>query len=224
MALRLKKVGTRGEHTREAILRTAERRFADRGFTDTRLEDIAGELGITRPALVYYFTSKRELYDCVLENVFGELVDRVRAVSAAADAPNEQIEAMVSTWIAYAGERPTFVRIYLREVANATPTMEPAITRYTDKLNEVLIEVLRAGEAQGLFRPVDPMHLVSSFVGATVQYIGVLPTLGLDSSFDPLEKERLAAHREDVLANVRRILEPGKPRPLRAADRRRRSR
>jgi len=92
--------------------------------------------------------------------------------------------------------------------------------RYLSKLNEVLTDVLHAGQKQGLFQSVDPMHLVSSFVGATVLFIGVMPTMGM---FDPLNTERLEAHREDVLANVRRILGVGKARLVGKAARGKRS-
>ena len=59
MATAQEKIGVRGARTRERILEVAEHAFADNGFAETRLEDVASQLGITRAALVYYFETIR---------------------------------------------------------------------------------------------------------------------------------------------------------------------
>lgn len=204
-------VGKRGARTRERILEIAERTFAEHGYAETRLEDISSRLEITRAALVYYFANKRALYECVLDGMFGELVARVALACEGVKSPGKRVEAMVDAWVSYAAERPTFVRVYLRELASAGVEQEPIIARHTEKLFEILSETLREGEQAGLFGSVDPMHLVSSFAGPTIFFLGVLPFGGIDPTFDPLSPERFQAHRADVLANVRRILRSGRP-------------
>lgn len=55
--------------TREAILRAASRRFAERGFAHVTLQEIADDAGVT-PALVNrYFVSKRALFELVAARV-----------------------------------------------------------------------------------------------------------------------------------------------------------
>src|SRR5687768_12092766 len=51
----------RFDHRRTEVLRTAARVFSERGFRQATLEDIAGELGMTRPALYHYASSKDAL-------------------------------------------------------------------------------------------------------------------------------------------------------------------
>lgn len=47
------------------VLRTAARTFSAKGYRQATLEDIAGELNMTRPALYHYAASKVELlWDC----------------------------------------------------------------------------------------------------------------------------------------------------------------
>lgn len=48
----------RFDDRRIEVLRTAARVFSERGFRQATLEDVAGELGMTRPALYHYASSK----------------------------------------------------------------------------------------------------------------------------------------------------------------------
>src|ERR1700749_2472714 len=46
---------------RAALIRKAARAFSARGFYNTSLDDIAEELGVTKPALYYYVKNKEEI-------------------------------------------------------------------------------------------------------------------------------------------------------------------
>ena len=92
----------RSRDTRAEILEAAEALFAERGFAETRLEDVAERVGVRRAALFYYYKDKRALYGAVLEDVFGGLLEKVRAESGhAALSLAERIEAAVSVWVRY---------------------------------------------------------------------------------------------------------------------------
>src|SRR3979490_3599807 len=49
------------DHTRTAILRAAERLYADRGFADVTLRDIVAAANVNLAAVNYHFGSKDEL-------------------------------------------------------------------------------------------------------------------------------------------------------------------
>jgi len=48
---------------RQRILRTAARLFHENGYADTTMEQIVGELGVTKPYVYYYFRNKQELFE-----------------------------------------------------------------------------------------------------------------------------------------------------------------
>lgn len=57
---------TRQEHIRKAAMRL----FADVGYDRTSLKDIADEIGVTHPALYYYYKSKDAiLFDAIASNM-----------------------------------------------------------------------------------------------------------------------------------------------------------
>jgi AcrR family transcriptional regulator len=62
---------------REQILDAATRAFARAGFTDTSLDDVAAEAGITRVLLYRHFDSKAAMYRAVLDRACTRLVEAV---------------------------------------------------------------------------------------------------------------------------------------------------
>ncbi|MBN1538333.1 MAG: TetR family transcriptional regulator [Anaerolineales bacterium] len=59
---------------RSQILEAALRIFPNKGFTDTTLQDIAQEVGISGPAIYQYFKSKEELFLSLFENLATKLI------------------------------------------------------------------------------------------------------------------------------------------------------
>jgi AcrR family transcriptional regulator len=58
------KAATPGSDTkRERILKVAERLFHAQGYDATTMEQIVGELGVTKPYVYYYFRNKQEIFE-----------------------------------------------------------------------------------------------------------------------------------------------------------------
>ncbi len=52
---------------RDAVIRTAARAFNERGYHNTSLDDVARELGVTKPTVYYYVANKEQLlFECFL--------------------------------------------------------------------------------------------------------------------------------------------------------------
>ena len=54
------------ERTRQQILATAQRLFAERGYDATSLQMIADEMGLTKAAVYYHFRAKNEILDAIM--------------------------------------------------------------------------------------------------------------------------------------------------------------
>jgi TetR/AcrR family transcriptional regulator len=197
----------RAQRTRGRILAAAELGFAERGFEATRLEDVAEQVGIRRASIVYHFRDKRELYDAVLESVFGGFRERLEAALATPGSLTAGIEAAVSAWVDYVGERPTLARLLLREAASGLPGAPPALTSHLRPFFEVVQKFL-AGRRDPILdaAPVDPVHVASAIAGTTVFFVAALPSLVPGLGLDPLHPDQLAAHRREVLRITRRLL------------------
>ncbi|MBP2620642.1 TetR/AcrR family transcriptional regulator [Streptococcus panodentis] len=67
------------QETIRKILKLARKKFSNKGYTDTSLEEIVEELGMTRGALYHHFKNKKALFLAVLEEVQSELGQHVEA-------------------------------------------------------------------------------------------------------------------------------------------------
>jgi TetR/AcrR family transcriptional regulator len=198
----------RSERTRAAILAAAEALFAERGVAETRLEDVAAQVGIRRASIVYYFADKAALYDAVLADVFGAFRDRLEPVLLGAKPLAERALDAVSTWIDNLAERPTTARILLREVADGRVGREPPLLRHTRAFHELVGRALADGGADPLpiVDPVESVHMASLVTGSSVFFVAAMPALIPGLGFDPLEPATLEAHRAQLLATMRRLL------------------
>ncbi len=82
--------------TRERIQDVARNLFVQKGVQRTSLQDIAAQLGITKPALYYHFSSREELVRSILAPVIEEgekfIVDQETRASTDPASPRELLE------------------------------------------------------------------------------------------------------------------------------------
>jgi AcrR family transcriptional regulator len=105
---------SRGEITRDALLRAARQLFAERGYAAVGTEEIVRAANVTRGALYHHFRDKRDLFRAAHEQVEAGLVESV----------DERVEAIDDPWeLLVTGTRafldecldPAFMRIALLE-------------------------------------------------------------------------------------------------------------
>lgn len=205
---------TKAERSRAAILASAERLFAQRGFSDTRLEDVAEDAGLKRATLFYHFRDKRALHAAVIDDVFSDLLSRIEAMLGGSAPIAERIDACVEAFVDALAARPAMARLILRKAADAAPDeAEPIFPRAPAFLSMVR-RLIEEGQRSGELNPIrpDPFHVISALLGTSVFYVTALRSVLPGQAFDPLEPVELAAHRRDAVRTARRLLGVGAPR------------
>ena len=114
------------DRSRGAILDAAERLFAEQGFDATSLTQVGAAAGVSRGTPGYFFRTKAELYQAVLDRSLAEVRDAVRVGRERALASNEDAETIlagaVSDYFDFLSARPYFIRLIEREaLSNAPP-------------------------------------------------------------------------------------------------------
>jgi AcrR family transcriptional regulator len=116
------------DRTRAAILDAAEKLFAAKGFDATSLSEVGTCAGVSRGTPGYFFGSKADLYQAVLERSFAEVREAVRVGRARALASNQAPDAIlagaVSDYFDFLAARPNFIRLIEREALNGGPELD----------------------------------------------------------------------------------------------------
>jgi len=107
------------EPTQQRILRAAELQFGANGFVRTRLEDIAEEVGIRRPSLLYHFKTKEALYEQVVQDLFEALKEDLVSEMKPGDF-SEFVLNLSVRFMEFVEKRPSFAPIVLREMIDGS--------------------------------------------------------------------------------------------------------
>ena len=90
---------------RRQLLDTALEVFAADGFHATSMNDVAEAAGVTKPVLYQHFTSKRQLYLELLEDVGTQLGDIIADAVRSAGGPHEQVERGFAAYFHFVSDR-----------------------------------------------------------------------------------------------------------------------
>ncbi len=107
---------------REQILDAANELFAERGYEDVLVEDIAKDVGVTRGLVHHYFGGRKDVYVALLERLGGIREEALRApVGRSARA---RVADSVSRWLDWTEANRT---IYLGTIAPGEDIADPDV-------------------------------------------------------------------------------------------------
>lgn len=161
----------------EKILAVASREFAQFGLAGARVDRIASKAGINKAMIYYYFRSKENLYQTILQRHFDE-IGRLLGENLKADDSFESVFfKLAQTYNLIFENQSEFVPIILREVASGGERMKKALTRLLMEKGLVskLQGVIEKGKREGRFRNVDSRQAIISFVGMNIYYLIMSP-------------------------------------------------
>lgn len=101
-----------GQATRKALIETAKRLFAERGYEDTSVDAVLERAGVSRGALYHHFETKRALFEAVLDTVEAEVAERIATAAGQVEDPVEALRVGCAAWLELARD-PVIQRIAL---------------------------------------------------------------------------------------------------------------
>ncbi len=196
------------DDTRENLLNAAVRQFADRGFHGASIARIAGDLGLTKQALLYYFRRKEDLYSEVLKRISDRLIAAMRSGADPAKDPATQFEDMILGIHAAAQCNPMVTKVLMRELMdNQRSDVSPEESHLKSFLDEVVAVLDKVDGLAGMSFS-KKFSCVYQMLSA-IEYFSVSgPTLS--RMYGDEEYARIAAaYPAELRAQVRRLMAAG---------------
>ena len=160
--------------TRDRVLAAALDRFGTRGVDAVSLDEIAAVVGVRKQTVLYWFASKEELVDAVLDATVTEIALVIdAAVKAASDDPLERVDAVVRAAFGMAVRRPALLGL-VRELSRLPGPQADRLRAHVDPLIGRAVAFLGTEMDAGRLRAGDP-RLVAALAYGTVTGIATEP-------------------------------------------------
>jgi AcrR family transcriptional regulator len=118
--------------------------FAEKGFHNASIRDVAAATGTSPAGLYYYFRSKDELLHLILEGCLSSLLTRVRSEAAGIRDPGTRLKAIVRTHLDHYSRNRKEMRVLVHEWEALSGPFGEDIRTLMREYAEVVSETLRA--------------------------------------------------------------------------------
>jgi len=154
---------------REEINKAAAKTFAAKGYLATTLDEIAKEIGVSKPALYYHIKNKEEILREIIGRIM-EPMEEVARVGKSELGPRERVEQMIRMLVKFAVERKEITLIALEQSRILPKRSQDALRRRQKEVEKVLQDSLREGKQQGIFA-VEDVKMASFAILAVSNWI-----------------------------------------------------
>lgn len=137
---------------RDAILRAATQVFAQRGFFNAQVADVAKAAGVAAGTVYLYFRSKDDLLVSLFERTMKDAIAEGRAALVGAVDPRERLSRIARLHLERLGRDRDLAVVFQVELRQSTKFMERFSSSYLREYLGIIREAVEAGQANGLFR------------------------------------------------------------------------
>ncbi len=160
----------RAVERREHLLNAAARVFAERGYAEAQMEEIAAAAETSKGGLYFHFPNKEALVSAVIGRA-GETLRRrvVRAMRAAGQDPVARADAALATLIDTLSAHRSLARVLATDTAIGSDAARARVADIEDEFVALIAQELRValdnGRLSNLDAPLDPDLTARAWVG-----------------------------------------------------------
>jgi TetR/AcrR family fatty acid metabolism transcriptional regulator len=137
---------------REAILKAATRVFAQRGFFNAQVADVAKAAGVAAGTVYLYFRSKDDLLVSLFERTMKEAIAAGRNALIGATDPRDRLRRIARLHLERLGRDRDLAVVFQVELRQSTKFMERFSSSYLREYLGIIRDAVEAGQTAGLFR------------------------------------------------------------------------
>lgn len=197
--------------TEQVILAAAEKEFLAKGYNGARTTSIAETAGVTHAMLHYYFRTKEQLFDNIVDKKFRQMSESMLTILGNPSLPIiERIKGGIAAHFDFVAANPLLPRFVINEIISRPERYDMLYSRartVVDSIyNNLQAEIDRATE-QGTMERVDAKMLFISIMSLNIFTFVALPFMKPVMGELMADDERFLSARkaENIETIMRRI-------------------
>ncbi len=137
---------------RTAILRSATKVFAEKGFFGSKVADIASAAGIADGTVYLYFKSKDEILHSIFDQAMAEFIKEGRRELALLASPEAKLRKIAELHLARLGADREMAIVFQVELRGSTKFMREFSAAGFAEYLDIIRTTFHEGQVAGLFR------------------------------------------------------------------------
>jgi len=191
----------RAEARPDEVLDAALDLFVEKGFQNTRVEDIATRAGLSKGAVYLYFPSKEAILEGLVKRAVLPIADNAIGMFENYVGDPRPIITMALKMVAGRLTDPKTIaipRLLVREIINFPEFADMYRREVLDRIIPAITRLVANGMTEGYFRPLDPELTLRSLIGPIIAHVMIAEIFGIMPA-GGLEVERLIDNHLTIL-------------------------
>ena len=193
----------------QKIIEAAKATFLKKGFKDTNMSDIAAEVGLTRPAMHYYFRTKERLFQAVFGDILMTFLPKVSGIITSDVPLEEKLGAVVDAYLAILKENPQLPMFLMKEaMRDFDGFVQMALGINISQAGNNLFNAIESEMQAGNIKKVPFIEIFYTFYGLIVTPFLTMPIASHIFGKEQIEKLLNEKWRTHVVRHMMILLEP----------------
>lgn len=162
---------TKNEARREQIMNAAEKIFAERGFHDTKISDIAKAAKLSETTIYEYFSSKEEILFSIPRERTLKTAEDIKFIFLHVAGAVNKLRVFISVYLWFWKTHESYASIALLNLKQNRKFVDTEIAAIVKDTYGMVPEVLHEGIENGEFKNDLDISVTTAMIIGTVDYI-----------------------------------------------------
>lgn len=182
---------------REELLLAARSVFAERGYHEAKVGEIAAAANVAKGTVYLYFPDKRSIFVELIDNLFVRLSAAILRVDTEGDV-TQQIKHNIRAILSVLVDDSDTMKMLFAHATAVDPAFSAKIESFYDGLKQLLTESLRDGQELGIVAEGDARLFATFTLGALKEIL-----------WEGTQRPGARRSREEIVAALYELLERG---------------
>ncbi|MBA4394892.1 MAG: TetR/AcrR family transcriptional regulator, partial [Desulfobacca sp.] len=198
------------------ILNAAERIFAQKGYHDATISDVAREAKVSEATIYEYFPSKEELLFSIPRETVRHSKDRIEFMLQFIQGASNRLRAVIYHYLWFYETNPDYAAVTMMILKQNRKFLEEPAYQDIREVSRVILQIVAEGVAAGEFKADINPHLVRSAILGTIEHMLTRRILlgkpddliGFTDSLTDLIVNGISTRKSEKVWNLQIRLEP----------------